>query len=200
MIILDMPRNSDDIRRLIASLLDAGVKQKEVARMLEINHNTVHYMWKKYSNIGSVDDKKRSARPMISTERDQRKLCKYSKNNHFSTAIDAEVAVDCLNAASISTIKNYLNESGLFGRVAAKKPILSKVNIKKRITWCKDYRSLSIDEWKNVLFTDECKIEIFSTHRKFVRHPFGQRFNQIQCRPYVMITPLIFAQNEEIWN
>jgi len=107
------------------------------------------------------------------------KLCRYSKNNPFATARDVQVAVDCLNAASISTIKNYFNEGGLFGRVAAKKPPLSKVNIKKRIPWCKDDRSLSIDEWKNVLFTDECKIEIFSTRRKFVRRPFGQRFNQI---------------------
>ena len=90
-----------------------------------------------------------------------------------------QVAVDYWNAASISMIKNYLNEGGLFGKVAARKLILSKVNIKKRIIWCKDYRSLSIDEWKNVLFTDECKIEIFSTSRKFVRRSLGQRFNNI---------------------
>ena len=85
----------------------------------------------------------------------------------MNTARDVQVAVDCSNADSISKIKNYHNEGGLFERVAAKKTLLSKVSIKKRITWCKDYRSLSIDEWKNVLFTDECKIEIFSTRRKF---------------------------------
>ena len=62
-------------------------------------------------------------------------------------------------------------------QVAAKKPLLSKVNIKKRLRWCKDYRALSINECKNVLFTDECRIEIFSSLRQFVRRPIGQRFN-----------------------
>ena len=88
MIILDMPRVSDDIRRLIVRLLDVGGMQREVAKMLEINHNTVHYIWKKYSNTGSVDDKKRSGRPMISTEGDRRKLCRYLKNNSFATDRD----------------------------------------------------------------------------------------------------------------
>ena len=84
-----------------------------------------------------------------------------------------------MNVASISTIKNYLNEGGLIGRMATKKPLLRNLNIKKRITWCKHYISLSIDIWKNALFTDQCKIEIFSTRRKFLRRQLGQRFNQI---------------------
>ena len=99
------------------------MKQRELARMLEINHNTVHYIWKKDSNTGSVDDKKRSGRPIISTERERRKLCRYSKNNPFAKTRDVLVAVDFCNASSISTIKNYLNEGRLFGRVAAKKPL-----------------------------------------------------------------------------
>ena len=69
MIILDMPRISDDIRMI----LNAGIKQREVARMLEINHSTVLPM-KKYSKTGSVDNKKRSGRPMIPTERHRRKI------------------------------------------------------------------------------------------------------------------------------
>jgi len=82
-----MPRISDDIRRLIVRLLDAGMQQREVARMLEINHNSIHYKCKKIFKY-SVDDEKRSGKPMISTERDRSKLYRYSKNNPFATTRD----------------------------------------------------------------------------------------------------------------
>ena len=106
---------------------------------------------------------------MISTERDQRELCRYSKKNPYATAREVHSAVDSLKIASISTIKNYLKQDGLFGRVAAKKPLLSNVNTKKRLWWCKVYKPLGMDEWKNVLFTDECMIDMFSSRYKFLR-------------------------------
>ena len=97
--------------------------------------------------------------------------------NSFAIAREVHRAVDLLKIASISTIKNYLWQGGLFGRVAAKKLLLSNVNINKRLRWCKAYKPLGMDEWKNVLFTDECRIEIFIGRRKFVRRLIGQRFN-----------------------
>jgi len=172
-----MPRISDETRRLLVRKINAGMKQREVARLLEISHSTVSYIWNKYRSTGAVDDRNRSGRPMISTERDRRELCRYSKKNPFATAREVQGAVDSLKIASISTIKNYLRQGGLFGRVAAKKPLLSNVNIKKRLMWCKAYKQLGMNEWKNVLFTDECRIEMFSSRRKFVRRPIGQRFN-----------------------
>jgi hypothetical protein len=172
-----MPRICDDIREQVVRQIIAGKKQREVARLFEMNYTTVHYIWDKYLRTGTVVDRARCGRPMISTERDRRELCRYSKKNPFATATEVQRAVDSLKLASITTIKNYLRQGGLLGRVAAKKPLLSKVNIKKRLRWCKDYRPLSMNDWKNVIFSDECRIEIFSTRRQFVRRPVGQRFN-----------------------
>ena len=67
---------------------------------------------------------------MISTERDRRELRRYSKKNPFAIAKEVHRAVDSLKITSISTIKNYLRQGGLLGRVAAKKPLLSNANIK----------------------------------------------------------------------
>ena len=38
--------------------------------------------------------------------------------------------------------------------------LVSNVNIKKRLRVCKAYKTLGIDEWKNVLFTYECRKSI----------------------------------------
>jgi len=121
----------------------------------------------------------KSGRPKISTERNRRELCRYSKKNPFSTAINFNFR----KIASISTIKNYLRQGELLGRIAAQKHLLTKLNIKRRITWCKDNTCLTIDEWKTVPFTDEYKIEMFSVRREFARRLLASRFNlQFICK------------------
>ena len=74
------------MRRLVVRLIKAGMKPREVARLLEMNYTTVYYTWEKYLSTGTAVDRNRSRRPMISTERDRRDLCRYSKKNHFAIA------------------------------------------------------------------------------------------------------------------
>ena len=100
-----MPKISDETRRLLVRKINAVMKQREVARLLEISHSTVSYIWNKYISTGAVDDRKGSERSMISTERDRRELCRYSKKNPFATAREVHRAVDSLKIASISTLK-----------------------------------------------------------------------------------------------
>ncbi|KAJ8349252.1 hypothetical protein AAFF_G00170580 [Aldrovandia affinis] len=56
---------------------------------------------------------------------------------------------------STSTVQRRLRESGLHGRIAAKKPLLRKNNKKKRIAWAKKHREWKLDQWKSVLWSDE---------------------------------------------
>ena len=69
------------MRILVVRLIKAGMKQREVARLLELNYATVHYILEKYSSKVMVVDRDRSKRPMISTERERRVLCRYSTKN-----------------------------------------------------------------------------------------------------------------------
>jgi hypothetical protein len=71
---------------------------------------------------------------------------------------------------SISTVQRRLCESGLHGRIAAKKPLLKHTNKKKRLAWAKKYEQWTLDRWISVLGSDESKFEIFGSERHvFVR-------------------------------
>ena len=57
-------------------------------------------------------------------------------------------------------------ETGLGGRIAARKPLLQPQNKKKRLQLAKPHEQLTADDWKCVLWTNESKFQIFDLKRK----------------------------------
>ena len=55
-------------------------------------------------------------------------------------------------------MKNRLNEVDLEGIVAKKKSPLSAKHQKDRLNFAKKHQSWCVDDWKQVLFSDESKI------------------------------------------
>jgi len=78
--------------------------------------------------------------------------------------------------AFIDLVKRVLRNFGLVGRIAAKKPLLNKKQIQKRNHWCKSYSALSVIDWKNVIFSDESRIERHSLRRRYIRRQMHQRY------------------------
>ena len=75
---------------------------------------------------------------------------------------------------------------GLKGRVAAKKPLLRRQNIVKRLAFAKEHVHWSNDQWAKVLFSDKSKFEIFGNKRRlFVRRFEGERFKKYCLQPTV---------------
>lgn len=64
---------------------------------------------------------------------------------------------------SVQTVRNALKERGYNGRVARKKPWISKVNRGKRLAFTKDYFNKDQEFWRNVIFTDESKFNLFGS-------------------------------------
>ena len=52
---------------------------------------------------------------------------------------------------STSTVQKRLCDSGLHGRIYAKKPLPKDTNNKKRLAWTKKHEQWTIDRWKSVL-------------------------------------------------
>jgi hypothetical protein len=69
-----------------------------------------------------------------------------------------------------STVQRRLSESGIHGRITAKKQLLKDTNEKKRLAWTKKHEQLTLDRCKYILWLDESKCEIFGSNcRVFVR-------------------------------
>ncbi|KAK3562775.1 hypothetical protein QTP86_007093 [Hemibagrus guttatus] len=60
-----------------------------------------------------------------------------------------------------STIRKRLGKNGLRGRVPRRKPLLSKKNIKARLSFARKHLDDPQDFWENTLWTDETKTEHF---------------------------------------
>ena len=56
-----------------------------------------------------------------------------------------------------STIRQTLNKHGVHGRIARRKPLLSKKNIAARLKFAKDHVDEPEGYWKNILWMDESK-------------------------------------------
>ena len=65
-----------------------------------------------------------------------------------------------------STIRKMLNKKGVHGRTARRKPLLSKKNTSARLKLANDHLEDPEGNCKNVLWTDESKVELFGLNEK----------------------------------
>ena len=77
---------------------------------------------------------------------------------------------------SVNTVKRILRKYQMFGRIAANKPLLNQRNIHKRFQWCKFYTKLDRSFLKDVIFSEESRLEIYSRRREYVCRPQGARY------------------------
>ena len=71
-------------------------------------------------------------------------------------------------------------------RRAAKKPLLSRKNIRDRLIFCKRYRDWTAEDWGKVIFSDESPFQLFgASGKKLVRRRQGERYHQSSVMPTV---------------
>ena len=61
------------------------------------------------------------------------------------------------------TIRNVLRKHKLNSRVARKKSFISKINKVKRLNFAEEYLDKDCEFWKEVIFTDESKFNIWGS-------------------------------------
>jgi hypothetical protein len=67
---------------------------------------------------------------------------------------------------SLSRIRYQLQVAGLDGHICVRKPLLPDVNKAKWLLWAFRHRSWTYEQWKQVLWSDEKKFELFNSKRR----------------------------------
>ena len=82
------------------------------------------------------------------------------KGNRQKSAseIRAEINEDLDSPISLTTVKGRIEEKGMIGRIAVRKPLLRLVNEQKGLKFDQEHVDWMIDQWKSVLRTDESKL------------------------------------------
>ena len=139
---------SKEKQQSIITLRHDGQSIRNISRTLKVSSSAVAKTIKRYDETGSHEDHHRKGR-----------------SGDTSAAEDTFIRV-----------QRRLDESGLRGWIATKKPLLKDTNKNNRLAWAKKHEQWTLDRWKSVLWSDESTFEMFGSHRHFfVRRRVGER-------------------------
>jgi transposase len=133
-----MARNkelSSETRQSILVLRNEAYSMREIAKKLKISCNAVYYSLQRTAQTVSNQNRKRSGRPRCTTEQEDKYIRVSSLKNGRLRSPQPAASLNSTRKTpvSTSTVKRRLQDAGLLGRVAKKKPHLRLANKKKRL-------------------------------------------------------------------
>jgi len=179
---IEEPRNKptphlfpDEVKWAIVIYKKLGLSNKQVAKRVtneysrSISHQTVQRVWSSYQESGNIENKWSSqGRPKALTDEELDLLVEDCIENRTSSVRERREALDL--QASRTTINEALLGLGYKAYKAPKKPILSDNNIENRFTFAEEHADWDAEDWKNVVFSDECVFKLVNSNgRTFIR-------------------------------
>jgi transposase len=144
----------------VAKILKHGELQKptrEIAKIVGVSNSTVA----RYLQINQISrTKNKGGRPPKLSEGQRRFLVRRILSNGSSTATEVHRGIRHVDGVDVSyeTVLRALHGSGLRTAKKIKKPLLSPKHRAERMAFVKRYESWTQDDWKQVIFSDESKI------------------------------------------
>ena len=151
-----------EVRGRAVGMIEAGMRQKNVAKSLGISLRTVEYWWQTYKKTGSIQKQKRSGRPKILGRLEKIIISKsLGKKRQSCRKLSKRMKSRGLEGSK-STINLYLRkELGVKAYHARKIPLLTKKHISDRVAFCKRVKNWTVEDWKQVVFSDESPFELY---------------------------------------
>jgi transposase len=165
-----------------------GMSQFEISKMYYISQSTVSKTIKKYKHRGDYSRKPGSGRKKVLSSSDL-DFCSHEIEREpkiGSRKLKTKLTEERGKSVSDRTIRRNLCSIGLHGRVACKKPLLSKANIEKRYEHSKVWINYENSDWERIIWSDETKINLFGSDGKaYVRRKPGTRYKNQNLTPTV---------------
>lgn len=182
------PNTSIEQRASIVALHNEGFNIRYIAKKIKIPRSTVGDAITRFEKTGSNQDRKRSGRPRVTSKAEDKSLIIMSKMNRKLTAPEIQMRFNESHGKqiSVSVVKERLQKAGLNGRISTKKPLLRRGNRKKRLEWALAHKDWTGENWKQVLWTDESKFEMFGQKRRiYVRRGSSEKMHPDAITPTV---------------
>ena len=130
---------------------------------MNVSESTIRSVIKRWGDSNAFKSAPRNGRPQKLGDREARRLTRIVKNNRKAplSVISQEFGAD-VHKETIGIKLRYL---GLRSRKAIRKPFISKKNAKIRLWWSKARIGWTLKDWKRVIWSDECRIELWQGSR-----------------------------------
>lgn len=163
-------------------------------------------LWQKREEISEFEVGKRTGRPKITTEEQNRQFVEYVEQNPFCTMKKLFQHFG-LNTEEISeiTVRRRLHASGLVNMSSEAKPRMTAAHRAARVRFAQEHADWTLGEWERVIFSDE---KIFTDGRSHAQNVWRRRgeldpelhyqhitsSNQIAVNIWGAISPLGFVK------
>ncbi|GBM68326.1 Transposable element Tcb1 transposase [Araneus ventricosus] len=156
---------SIDIRKLVICHWKRGSSERKIGEIINVSKSTVHNIISKYKKIKSVKNIPRTGRPRCFTEREEKWIVRKVTCNPKTSAVKLTLkAQQRFNkSTNPETVRNILRKYNFHGRVARRKPFISKEHPRARLEFAKSYIKKLPEFWNSVLFVDESKYNVFGS-------------------------------------
>lgn len=179
---------SDDLKKRIVALHNNGKGYRKISRILKLSCSTVAKIIQRFKKTGSTQNRPRAGRPRKLSECAERHIQILSKKNRRRSAVDinAEIGEIVDQPVSSQTVRRTLHRIGLRGCRPRKKPLLKTAHKRARYQFAASMSTKSMSFWKNVLWSDETKINLFGSDgvSHVWRQP-GEAYNDVCTMPTV---------------
>ncbi|KAK7098606.1 hypothetical protein V1264_002863 [Littorina saxatilis] len=143
-----------DRGRAIGWLQD-GVAARQVAQRLAVAPSVIIRLKQRVQATGRVQERQRSGRPRVTTQREDRFIQRQAMQQRLATAnnIRQRLQVTTNTVVGGQTIRNRSHNFGL----RARRPVRGTTLTANHRAWCTQHVRWQRQQWAQVLFTDESR-------------------------------------------
>ena len=152
----------------------SGKGYRTISATLKVPVSTVACIILKWKKFGTTRNLPRAGRPPKLSNRGRRALVREVTKNPMVTLSELQrSSMERGETSRRTTICAAIHQSGLYGRVARRKPLLSKRHMAARLEFAKRHLKDSQTMRNKILWSDETKIELFgiNARRRVWRRP-----------------------------
>uniref|UniRef100_A0AAY5K4D1 C2H2-type domain-containing protein n=2 Tax=Esox lucius TaxID=8010 RepID=A0AAY5K4D1_ESOLU len=158
---------SIDFRDKIVLRYKSGEGYKKIAKALNVPRSTVCSVIVKWRKFGTTETLPRTGRPAKLSKRTRRALVKEVTENPKATLKEPQsFSAETGETAKRTTISAALHQSGLYGIVARRKPLLSKKHMTCRLEFAKRHLNDTESMREKILWSGETKVELLCLSAK----------------------------------
>ena len=170
---------SEVLRAQIVALHKEGYSERLISQKIKCSKNAVHNAIVKFRITGTYSTAKKSGRPRKTTPRDDLMIRRTAVRSPMSSAskIRSALLAKGTNISRRTLSRRLVDDFGLKAHKPARKPRLTQAMKVKRLAFAKKHVQWTIQQWHQVLFTDESSVQQFTTRNRYVRRPSGKRFD-----------------------
>ncbi len=163
-----MPRLNNADRNQAIGMLDAGNSQLRVARRFHVHPSTINRLLNRYQTTGTVNDRRRSGTPRVTTDRQDRNIrLRHLRNRFLTAASTARTEVGTRGRLiSARTVRRRLAAARLHCYQPYRGLILLHRHRQARLLWARNDGHLRPRRWRDVIFSDESRFNVSVTDRR----------------------------------